>query len=543
MSKDTKRRILLNDVLLRESGQVEAGGMTLANQYHYIEMMIKGGIDIIEVGYPASLGNELQRCRDIVSFVGSMKVKKRPILSGLARSLDADILAVKDTGFEMVHVYIQASDQLISTQFYDERHGVTLKEKRNWVLRQAVEAVGYAKSLGFKHIQFSPEDAARADREFLCQLVESVIDSGATSVNIPDTTGICVMNEFGDLIRHLVATVPNIGRARLACHCHNDTDNATANALEGALAGVDEVQGTFYGLGERSGMTKFESFIMNIQTRQDVFGSINIEFDSTLSCSLVNFLGAALNITVPRHWVVVGEQNSVCSSGTHQAIEAKAKEMKLPSPYYGWLPALYGHGPIRTRITSSSGRAGLAAELKRIGFVLTKEQLDLIFNKVKEISSERNSNSLQERELVAIVNDLLGQDIPCLMIVEKCTIISGKGNNPSAIVVISFGGKVAEANGVGNGPIDASFVAVTTAAKQLFSALEEYEFFLDGWNPIPVTKGEKSLGDVYARIRVTNKVTKKEKIHCGHAVDADTNQAFVQAFANALSWLASSLEK
>lgn len=535
-----KRKVLLNDVALRESAQVAGGAMPPDAQIRYVEYLVRNGIDIIEIGFPASSQDELSKCQRIVQFVKSMDVASRPVLSGLARAVKNDISAVKQSGCDMVHIYIPASNQLMMTQFDAEKYGDTPEGKRQWMLNQAVSMVKYAKELGFAHIQYSPEDAARTGREFLCQIVEAVIDAGATSVNIPDTTGLCILGEFGDLINYIFANVPNIKKARIACHCHNDSDAGTANALQAIVNGADEVHGTFYGLGERSGMTKFESVIMNIQTRRDIFADIEIGFDSIASVEIVDFVAASLGMPIPRHWVVVGKQNSICSSGTHQSIEAKARKKGDLSPYYGWDPALYGHGQVETVLTQFSGKAGLSERLGELGFNVSKEQLEIISNEVNQISMGKGG-SLNDREITAITEEVI-KEVPFFMNVERCTAIGGKGTVPSAAMTVVSQGRKSEKIYLGNGPISALFDAVVAAANELYPELNKVVVTLEDWRPIAITVGSDALGDVYVRIKAVNQKTGLVSFYSSRSVDCDTNQASAQAFANSMSWLVSSLK-
>lgn len=529
------RKVMLNDVLLRESAQVDGGSMAPDDQIRYVKYLIKNGIDIIEIGFPASSQDEFAKCLRISQAVKSMGLKKSPIISGLARAVETDIMAVKKAGCDMVHIYIPASNQLMMTQFDSEKYGNTPEGKHQWTIAQAVAMVKYAKSLGFKHIQYSPEDSARTGKKFLCQIVEAVIDAGATSVNIPDTTGLCILGEFGELIQYLFKNVSNIHKARIACHCHNDSDNGTANALQGIINGVDEVQGTFYGLGERSGMTKLESVIMNVMTRRDIFSDVEIQFNPKSIVEIVNFVADGLGMSVPRHWVVVGKQNSICSSGTHQAIEAKAKKNGTISPYYSWDPTLYGHKEVDMGLTQFSGRAGIEEKLKKFGYAVSNDQLEKISVEVKKISASKKGHALNDREIAAIVGEII-KDIPCAMEVSRLIAIGGKETVPSAEVRIISQGRKSEKSFSGNGPISAMFDAVLAAAIDLYPVLKDAVVTLEDWRPVPITVGNEALGDVYVRIKALHLKSGKISYYASRSVNVDTDQASAQAFANALSW-------
>ena len=530
-----KRRILLNDVSLRESAQVDGGAMFPENQLRYVKYLVENGIDMIEIGFPSSSSNELKKCKSIVEYVKNMGHKNKPLLSGLTTAKEESILDVKKAGCDACHIYIPSSDKLILAQFNNDKYGKTLEDKRAWVLNQAVDMVRFARSLGFEKIEYTPEDSAHADKKYLCDIISAVIDASTDIVNITETTGLTIGNEFGELIKYVFENVPDIHKAIISVHCHNDSDHATHNALQAVLNGASQVEGTFYGLGERSGMTKFEAFIMNVVTRGgagDVFENIEVGFKKEMCVEIVNFIANALGMPVPRHWVVVGEQNSVCSSGTHQAIEAKAKEQGRGSAYYAWNPSLYGHGEVQTVITQFSGKTGIKEKLKQLGYVVNDEQLKKISGEVNKVSSSKKGHALKDRELIAIVDEIVA-DIPHKIDVKSCVAVGGSGSQPKAEVKIKADGKIAEASAMGNGPIDALMKAVKDAAAEIFPFLNSVEIVLEDWRPVPVTGGTEAMGDVYARIRVANG---KDEVFTGRSVNVDTIQASAQAFANCLSW-------
>lgn len=528
------RKVWLNDVALRESAQVAGGAMSPDDQNRYVELLVNNGIDIIEIGFPASSAGEFVKCQRIVQLVSGMDNVNKPVLSGLARAIKADVLAVKRSGCEMVHIYIPVSDDLMLAQFDEVKYGDTQIGKQTWMIDTAVEMVHYAKSLGFEYIQFSPEDSARSGRSFLCRIVEAVIAAGATSVNIPDTTGLCILGEFGDLIKCIFENVSNIAKARIACHCHNDSDHGTANALQGIVNGVSEVHGTFYGLGERSGMTKFESLIMNVKTRRDIFTDVEIGFESQAVVELVTFVANSLGMPMPRHWVVTGEQNCICSSGSHQSIEDRAKKKGMPSPYYSWKPELYGHGKVQTVLTQFSGRVGLAAKLKELGFSVDSKYLKRISTEVNRISKNKKGDTLEDREIAAIVSEVV-REIPHKITFSKITMVGGEGTIPIAAVRATSEGGCAEDIATGNGPITALFNAVLKAVVNLYPVLGFVKIEMVDWRPIVVTTGNDSLGDVYVRIKVTRS-DKKVSHYSSHSVADDTSKATAQAFADSLSW-------
>lgn len=536
-------KIILNDVVLRDGAQVEGCVMHPDDQLAHVKNLIEGGIDVIEIGQPGSSDDQMKQCKKIVAFVDGMIKEnpnlKRPILSALAMAIPEQIYAVKKAGCDMCHIYIPASDDLMSAQFDKEKYGDTMEGKRAWAVDRAEEMVRYAKSIGLKRVEYSPEDAARAGRDYILKISQRVVDAGVEVLNIPETTGLCIGNEFGGLIKYLMENVKGIKNVTLSVHCHNDTDCGTANAVQGLLNGALQVEGTFFGLGERSGMTKLESIVMIVNTRKDIFGSHHIDFEKSRCVETVNFIAAAIGMSVPRHWPVVGIQNVICSSGGHQAVEASRKENGRESAYYSWRPEDYGHCKVRTVINQSSGRGGVADKLKELGFAVSDEKLSEICLRVKRISETRGGKAVEERELVAITQDII-REIPYFMEVADSQVMGGKTLIPNSVITLSANDCNAVDSSVGNGALDAAMKAVHRTAKKLFPVLCKADIELDHWQAESITGGTEALAEAYCRIRV--KFNGKEKVFAGRAIHLDTAHATAQAYANCLSWFLASFD-
>ncbi len=530
--------LILNDVSLRESGQVEGGMMNPSDQIRYVQYLLEGGINRIEIGFPGSSEEQKRQCQRIAEHVHKWDGTK-PNLSGLARAHKNDILAVKEAGCDMCHIYIPASDELMLAQFHAEKYGTTKDEKRKRITETAKEAIVFAKSLGFAHIEYSPEDAARAGKEFLSFLVQEVVEVGADIVNIPDTTGLRIGSEFGDLIAYLFANVADINRSTISVHCHNDSDHSTHNALQAVLAGARQVEGAFYGLGERSGMTKFEALLMNINTRRDIFKNVETDFDKSVCVKIVNFVGQVLGMPVPRHWVVAGSQNGIVSSGTHQAIEARAEEQGKESPYYSWNPGEYGHKGVEVVVTQSSGKAGLKKRLEKLGYNVSDIQLAKISERVKQISEAKSGTALKDVELTAIVQEAI-TEIPFPIMIKRCQTTGGKGTIPSATVVLEADSRIFTDIATGDGPFDAVMKAVKSAIGKAYPEVKEAQISLVHWHASALTPGTNAVADAYAQIKVVNG---GDRIFSGKGADPDTIQASAQAFANCFSWYLASINQ
>jgi 2-isopropylmalate synthase len=537
-----KRQVLLNDVSLREGAQVLRGSMEFGDQIKYVKKLIDHGIDMIEIGYPSSSAKALENCIRIREFVNEYcicKNMKMPLLSGLARANENDINTVKETGCDVCHIYIPSSDNLMMAMFSSEKYGTSESDKRDWVINQAVNMVGYAKSLGFKSVEYSPEDAARTGFEYLSEIVRSVIEAGAGIVNIPDTTGLRILDEYGNLISKLFENVPNIKKAVISVHCHNDSDCSVSNALWAISKGATQIEGTFFGLGERSGMTKFESIIMVIMSRPDIFEDVYVNFDPSACKDMVELIANSLGMTVPRHWPVVGQQNFVCNSGTHQAVEARAKEQGMGSAYYSWNPAQFGNCGVENVINSYSGREGLRDKLKELGYGVSKLHLDAIYKKVTRISDSKGGASLKDREITAVVEDIIGE-VPFPINIEHCQVLGGGGTIPNAAVVIEAGGRRSVNSSPGNGPFDALMFSILNASSEIYDGLKGVEFVLEDWRIRNLTDESKSLADFFTRIQIIKNAVPQGSFS-GRAVSPDTIQAAAESFAKCLSWYLASL--
>jgi len=536
-------QVFLNDVTLREGAQVAGGAMEPDDQLTFVQMLVENGMDMIEIGYPASSAENMQNCRRIVEFVKSYPKMKKPLLSGLARAIEADIFAVKEAGCDVCHIYIPTSDQLRKSMFKDVKYGKTDEEKKEWVLRQAAKMVGFARDLGFSKVEYSPEDSARTGQtqagfKYLCRIVEAVIDAGADIVNIPDTTGLRILDQFGKLIKKLFEKVPNISQAVISVHCHNDSDCSTNNALYAIKYGARQVEGTFFGLGERSGMTKFETLIMNLTSNPE-FNDIALHFNPAACKSMVDFVAGSLAMSVPRQWPVVGLQNSLCSSGTHQAIEVRAKKQGRNSAYYGWKPERYGNQQVKTVLNTYSGQEGFREKLTLLGFRVNSGQLKAIYQMSMRKSASKGNLPLSDREISAIVQDVV-QEIPFPIEINRCQVVGGGGTMPVAAVEIGVNGDSTIVENNGNGPFDALMLAILKGAAIYYPELQNIsKFDLVVWKVRNITQETGSLADFFTCIRVYEN-DEQAGLFSGQAIDPDTIQAAAVSFARCLSWFLAS---
>lgn len=541
-----KKKILFRDVALREADQVEGGQMSPRDRSEYVKYILESGIDYIEVGVPGGSPDKFTQCQAIVDVVDKYceahQGITRPILSGLAIAREDQIKAVKKAGLDMVHIYIPSDDDLLFSQFDDSKYGLTGENKKGWVIEQAVKMVKFAKDIGIKHIQYSPEGASTSNREYLWQVCNAVVPLGIRVLNIADTLGLLIGTEANDLVREAYEKVNGLEDIELSVHLHNDTDHSTANALQSILAGADCIEGTYYGLGERGGMTKFEAVLMNLHTRPDVFEGYCWKLKREFCVRNVRFISIATNNPMPRHWVVTGLQNSLCSSGSHQAIERKAEENGKVSPYYSWEPEKYGHGQVSIIINESSGRTAITKKLIELGIEIENdEQVNEIYNEAMQVSGAKGGKELAENELVAIAQNVL-KEIPNSIKVVVDSVISGDNVRPCAVIKCQHNDQVYESVGFGNGCVNAVVAAVENALAGNFEALKDVKIVFDDWRSYAIAPSAESLGDAYIRITIEEPDGEK-KVFVGRETGKCITKASAQAYANCISWYLTSLQK
>lgn len=366
-----ENKVVVFDTTLRDGEQAPGYHLKPAQKLEMARQLALLGVDVIEAGFPISSPADFEAVQEIARTVG--RAERAPEIAALARCVKADIdaawKAIKDASKPRLHVFLATSDLHLERKFHINR-----KE----ALRRAVEGVAHAKSLT-PNVQFSAEDASRSDREFLAEMVDAVIEAGAITVNIPDTTGYAIPAEFAELIRFLYQRVPNIDRATIAVHCHDDLGMAVANTLAAVKAGARQVEGTINGIGERAGNCALEEVIMGIATRSDYFG-LQTGVDTRQIVAASRCLSSLTGIGVPPNKAIVGENAFSHASGIHQD-----GVMKEASTYEIIRPEDVG-GKSNLPLTARSGRRALEARLRQLGFVVDTSRLGEIFSQFKIVA-------------------------------------------------------------------------------------------------------------------------------------------------------------
>jgi 2-isopropylmalate synthase len=494
-------RIIIFDTTLRDGEQSPGASLTSDEKLEIAHQLARLGVDVIEAGFPISSPDDFQAVRRIAREV------KGPIIAGLARARPEDIdrcwEAVREAERPRIHTFLSTSDIHLSHQF---------RMTRERALEEAVAMVKRAKAY-CPDVEFSPMDATRSDRDYLYRVIEAVIDAGATTVNIADTVGYITPEEMYTLIRGLFERVPNIDRAVVSVHCHNDLGMAVANSLAAIRAGARQVECTINGIGERAGNASLEEIVMAIHTRSDVY-QVTTGIDTSQILKTSRLVSALTGIPVQPNKAVVGSNAFAHESGIHQ--DGILKER---STYEIMRPDQIGLAGSNLVLGKHSGRHALRVRLQELGYTLTPEELNRAFARFKEIADKKKEVS--DRDLEAIMADELRQ-APETYHLELVQVSCGEPLIPTATVQIRLpSGEVRTAVCTGTGPVDAVYKAIDTIIG-LPNRLEVYTVH-------SVTSGMDALAEVSLRIQID------DRTYHGRGADTDIVVASANAYMSALN--------
>jgi len=367
MSKD---KVQIFDTTLRDGEQVPGCKLDTAQKLVIAERLDQLGVDVIEAGFPISSPGDFNSVHEIAKLV------KNATVCGLTRSVKKDIEvaaeAIKIAKRPRIHTGIGTSDSHIKHKF---------KSTREAIIERAVEAVKYAKTF-VEDVEFYAEDAGRTDNDYLAQVCEAVIKAGATVLNIPDTTGYCLPDEYGAKMRYLKENVTGIDKAILSCHCHNDLGLATANSIAGVIGGARQIECTINGIGERAGNTSLEEVVMILRQHPNLKLDTNINSKLLYNTSLM--VSDKMGMPVQPNKAIVGSNAFAHSSGIHQDGVIKNRET-----YEIIDPNDVGVSESSIVLTARSGRAALAYRAKNVGYELTKLQLDKVYENFLQFADRK----------------------------------------------------------------------------------------------------------------------------------------------------------
>jgi len=460
------------------------------------------GVDIIEAGFPIASEGDFEAVKLIAKEI------KKSQVAALARANKNDIdrawQAIKGALHPRIHTFISSSDIHLKYQ---------LKKSREQVLKDAVSAVKLAKSYT-NNVEFSPMDATRSDRKYLAEMVSAVIDAGATTVNIPDTVGYAIPEEFGDLIAYLFANVKNVGDTIIAVHCHNDLGLAVANSLAAVRNGARQVECTINGIGERAGNTALEEFVMALQTRKDLFGlftRINTEQIYKTSRLLTQITG----IAVQPNKAIVGANAFAHESGIHQDGLIKEK-----ITYEIMTPQSVGISDTHIVLGKHSGRNAIAHHLKKMGYSLNEEQITKIVSRIKELADIKKDIYDEDLEVILSEEIYRGEDKYNLTYLN---VVCGNVAIPTATMEMQVGKEIIRAAGFGNGPVDATFAAIRNITKTNYPLMK---YVVNA-----ITGGADAQGEVTVLLKYNGHSV------VGRGAHPDVIVASAKAYINALNRL------
>ncbi|MDG4554633.1 MAG: 2-isopropylmalate synthase [Candidatus Competibacter sp.] len=495
-------KLIIFDTTLRDGEQSPGASMTKEEKVRIAKMLERMRVDVIEAGFPIASPGDFEAVRAVARAV------KDSVVCGLARAADADIdragEALKEAAAGRVHTFIATSPIHMRMK---------LRMEPDQVIERAVEAVRRARRWT-DDVEFSAEDAGRSELDFLCRITEAVIAAGARTINIPDTVGYNVPEQFAHTIRGLIERVPNADKAIFSVHCHNDLGLAVANSLAAVLAGARQVECTINGLGERAGNASLEEIVMTVRTRHDVF-QLETGIDTTQIVPASRLVANITGFPVQPNKAIVGANAFAHESGIHQDGVLKHRETYeiMRAEDVGW-------SANRMVMGKHSGRNAFRTRLEELGVSFaTEEELNDAFARFKELADKKHE--VYDEDLQALVTDAYlaaENERVKLLYLRVC---SETGETPNAQVTLAVDGEERSAAAAGGGPVDASFKAIERILQT------GTDLLLYSVNNI--TSGTDSQGEVTVR------VSKGGRIVNGQGADTDIVIASAKAYVNALN--------
>jgi 2-isopropylmalate synthase len=503
-------KLIIFDTTLRDGEQSPGASMTRDEKIRIARQLEKLRVDVIEAGFPAASNGDFEAVRAVAGTI------RDSIVCGLARANDNDIRrageALKEANAGRIHTFIATSPIHMEKK---------LRMAPDQVVEQAVKAVKLARSFR-DDVEFSPEDAGRSEIDFLCRILEAVIDAGATTINVPDTVGYTMPEQFGGLIRTLRERIPNSDKAVWSVHCHNDLGLAVANSLAAVMNGARQVECTINGLGERAGNASLEEIVMAVRTRRDFF-PCETRIDATQIVPASKLVSGITGFPVQPNKAIVGANAFAHESGIHQDGVLKNRETYeiMRAEDVGWSQNKLVLGKL-------SGRNAFRQRLKEIGIELgSEEAVNAAFARFKDLADRKSE--IFDEDLQMLVSEEAGSHEGEHYKLVSMKTHSETGETPSATVVMGEGTHERHAESLGSGPVDAVFRAIESIAG---SGAELQLFSVNA-----ITGGTDAQGEVTVRLK------KEGRIVNGAGADTDIVVASAKAYINALNKLYSKLER
>ena len=503
-------KLIIFDTTLRDGEQSPGASMTRDEKVRIAKALERMRVDVIEAGFPMASIGDFEAVQAVARAVRDCGV------CGLARALDRDIdraaEALREAAAPRIHTFIATSP------IHMERK---LRMTPDQVLAQAVHAVQRARQYT-DDVEFSAEDAGRSETDFLCRVIEAVIDAGARTVNIPDTVGYNTPERFGTLIRDLRSRVPNADRAVFSVHCHNDLGLAVANSLSAVANGARQVECTVNGLGERAGNAALEEVVMAVRTRQDLF-PLDVRLDATQIVHCSRLVSNITGFPVQPNKAIVGANAFAHESGIHQDGVLKHRETYeiMRAEDVGW-------SANRMVLGKHSGRNAFKARLKELGVVFASDaELNAAFERFKELADKKHE--IYDEDLQALVTNSGTEAEHERFRLVGLKVVSETGRSPHADITLLVDGQEVQARSDGGGPVDASFKAIdgvlhSGSTLQLYSVNN-------------ITSGTDAQGEVTVRVERGGRIVN------GQGADTDIVVASVKAYLHALNKIMAPAER
>ncbi len=503
-------KLIIFDTTLRDGEQSPGASMTREEKVRIAKALERLKVDVIEAGFPAaSLG-------DFESVQAVARAVKGSTVCGLARALDKDIdragEALKDAASARIHTFIATSPIHMQRK---------LNMQPDQVVELAVRAVQRARQYT-DNVEFSPEDAGRSEEDFLCRILEAVIDAGATTLNIPDTVGYAMPEQFGRLIARLRERIPNSDKAIFSVHCHNDLGMAVANSLSAVLNGARQVECTINGLGERAGNAALEEVVMSVKTRKDFF-PCHTEIDTREIVACSKLVSGITGFPVQPNKAIVGANAFAHESGIHQDGVLKSRETYeiMQAEEVGWTAN-------RMVLGKHSGRNAFRTRMQELGMEFaSEEELNDVFFRFKQLADKKHD--IFDEDLQALISEAAGEAEDERVKLVALKVCSETGEVPNASVTIRLDNEELTGSSSGGGAVDASLKAIeslvhTDAALTLYSVNN-------------ITSGTDAQGEVTVRLE------KGGRIVNGQGADTDIVIASAKAYINAVNKLFESKQR
>ncbi len=501
-------RIIIFDTTLRDGEQSPGASLNVYEKLEIARQLAKLNVDVIEAGFPVSSPTQFEAVKRIAD-------ESEVIIAGLSRAKEIDIKtafdALRNAKHPRIHTFSSTSDIHILGKFGDSKYGASLEEKRKTVLKMSYDAVAYAKTF-CDDVEFSAEDAGRTDIGYLADVIETAIEAGATTVNIPDTTGYTFPSEFGWKIAELKRRVKNIDKAIISVHCHNDLGLAVANSIVGIENGARQVECTVNGIGERAGNASLEEIVMALKVRNDICNfNTNINFEEIYNTS--RMVSGFTGVVVQPNKAVVGENAFAHESGIHQDGVLKNRET-----YEIMTPESVGVNKTKIILGRHSGRHGLKARLNELGYHPSEDEMQKVYEAFLELADKKKE--VFDDDLRVLMGDEIYKEEE-LYELQYMHVNAGTDTIPTATIQLKAEGKIMQESSTGDGPVDAVFNAIERVL--------EIKPTVESYNVRSVTQGRQALGEAIVRIR------SGENSFTGRGTSTDIIEASAKAYLQAIN--------